>query len=267
VDFSTGKRRYGHPALNGVLPTPWLPLKKGQTLANGQRNGASHGKADANDAVVLTLRKRNSLNRRSRRVSATNRRASASNLNLLIPELHNDDSTPASAPPADTSSSSNPWQDAHRTGGTALRSQTMPNQPHQLTHRLSYDHASGIIMLPDDSWLDDEDRDSDSDYGSTPSPASGPEVSIHEGTAGTQHQNAADSGTPGGVAAPGAIALENSQASSSSSGPITMPSKRRYATYFHRPERRRQQQTAAAAGGSGAGGNANNTTGVIPGPQ
>ncbi|KAG8813472.1 hypothetical protein FRC17_001557 [Serendipita sp. 399] len=30
--LNTGKRRYGHPALTGVLPTPWLPLKKGETF-------------------------------------------------------------------------------------------------------------------------------------------------------------------------------------------------------------------------------------------
>ncbi|KAF5354076.1 hypothetical protein D9756_007257 [Leucocoprinus leucothites] len=38
--LNTGKRRYGHPALNGVLPEPWLPLKKGQTLIN--HNNITH---------------------------------------------------------------------------------------------------------------------------------------------------------------------------------------------------------------------------------
>ncbi|TFY73230.1 hypothetical protein EWM64_g10782, partial [Hericium alpestre] len=40
--LNTGKRRYGHPVLTGVLPQPWLPLKKGQTLVNArpQKAGA-----------------------------------------------------------------------------------------------------------------------------------------------------------------------------------------------------------------------------------
>ncbi|SRR5258708_6878285 len=62
--LSTGKRRYGHPALNGPLPQPWLPLKKGQTLANfvdrdhGEGNGSSSVSDSHAQAVVLTLRRR-----------------------------------------------------------------------------------------------------------------------------------------------------------------------------------------------------------------
>src|SRR5882757_7341960 len=55
--LNTGKRRYGHPALTGVLPTPWLPLKKGETLANYLDRDSAKA-PDGGNAVVLTLRRR-----------------------------------------------------------------------------------------------------------------------------------------------------------------------------------------------------------------
>ncbi|EEB88492.1 hypothetical protein MPER_13641, partial [Moniliophthora perniciosa FA553] len=60
--LNTGKRRYGHPALTGVLHEPWLPLKKGQTINNSTSNDRERGgglsRSNPNQAVVLTLRKR-----------------------------------------------------------------------------------------------------------------------------------------------------------------------------------------------------------------
>jgi len=73
-----------------------------------------------------------------------------------------------------------PWQDAStstthprasKRPGTGLRPTTgRLSGTRALTHRLSYDHASGVIMLPDeDAWLDSEDSDigvdSDADDG------------------------------------------------------------------------------------------------------
>ncbi|KAH7869805.1 uncharacterized protein C8R40DRAFT_1163358 [Lentinula edodes] len=188
--LNTGKRRFGHPALNGVLPEPWLPLKKGQTLTNheNRNNGSPRQGNDSNQAVVLTLRKRASVVRRSRLISRqTLTSESAAN-------------------------NSNPWQDAQSSTG---RTQTAPNVIH---HRLSFDHATGVIMIPDDeNWLA-EDVDSDEeDYGAagidriqrtqTEPAISGSEV-VSE-----------DEDLP--------IAASPSRTS-------------RYGTYFHHPERRRQ---------------------------
>ncbi|KIK63926.1 hypothetical protein GYMLUDRAFT_241156 [Collybiopsis luxurians FD-317 M1] len=190
--LNTGKRRYGHPALNGVLPEPWLPLKKGQTLTNheNRNNGTSRQGNDGGQTVVLTLRKRPSTVRRSRVVSTS------------IP-------TPGSSS-ENNGTTSNPWQDAR----SSRRSQTTPNVLH---HRLSFDHASGVIMMPDDeNWLvDDVDSDED-DYGDEADPRMPTEASRSEAV---------------------------SEDEDSASGPSlsASPSRiSRYGTYFHHPEKRRQ---------------------------
>ncbi|TFK68047.1 DUF221-domain-containing protein [Pluteus cervinus] len=172
--LNTGKRRYGHPALNGVLPEPWLPLKKGQTLVNGA-NGTRSPRA-ANHAVVLTLRKRSSFIRRLPKVAGS-----------LV----------------------NPWEDAQSRSDPSSNSQGPSPTP--LNHRLSFDHATGVIMLPDDGdWLREE-SDSDHEPG---------------------YSASAESGTEPG---------EPSSDSSSVAGVPPTPSRTsRYGTYFHHPERRRQ---------------------------
>lgn len=135
---STGKRRYGHPALNGVLPQPWLPLKKGQSIVNhGRTNGAKPDK----QAVVLTLRKRKSIMHGNR---------------------------PSTFPAV-----SSPLRK-----GTTPRGRGLPDEPQDddnpgpselpMNNRLSYDQASGVIVLPEDSdWLGGE-SDSDAEYMSSP---------------------------------------------------------------------------------------------------
>jgi len=76
-----------------------------------------------------------------------------------------------------------------------------PSEPH-INHRLSYDQATGVIMLPEGSdWLG-EDSDSDAEYMSS------------------------------------AENLENPD-NISALPHIRTPTKR-YATYYHHPERRRQ---------------------------
>ncbi|KAF5342756.1 hypothetical protein D9757_014508 [Collybiopsis confluens] len=184
--LNTGKRRYGHPALNGVLPEPWLPLKKGQTLTNheSRHNGASRQGND--QAVVLTLRKRPSTIRRSRLLSTSR-------------------STPGSAV-----DNSNPWEDTP----SPRRSQTSPSV---IQHRLSFDHASGVIMMPDDEhWLiDDVDSDEEDDYSNEPALRLPAEPSRSEAV---------------------------SEDEDSAPGPSISASPRisRYGTYFHHPEKRRQ---------------------------
>ncbi|TFY67710.1 hypothetical protein EVJ58_g1447 [Rhodofomes roseus] len=157
--LNTGKRRYGHPALNGVLPMPWLPLAKKEqsSTTNGAQPAATAEIAEdhTNHAVVVTLRKRRSVIRPdSRQVTAP---ASA-------------DGTPASAPAdldhipspgeqlASPETTANPWQDVQPRRPTARR------QAPPLPHRLSYDQGSGVIVLPEnDDWLIDEESSSDED--------------------------------------------------------------------------------------------------------
>lgn len=201
---STGKRRYGHPALNGVLPEPWLPLKKGQTLVNSDRNGTRAHKDIGDQAVVLTLRKRYSVarSRLGRQQSQDGRRES----NVAGPSSREVSNASASAQ-VDPTAVIDPWQDVRpdvrRTG-----SQT-------LSHRLSYDHASGVIMLPDHDWLEEEEDDSEEqDYGME----NGLEQSVTESMINEE--------------------TVPSPASASPAQPLSRLS--RYGTYFHHPERRRQ---------------------------
>ena len=185
--FSTGKRRYGHPALNGVLPQPWLPLKKGQSIQNGPPSAPPASEVDTTPAVVLTLRKRYSISARTKPA----------------------DAAPApGAPPQENASDTpeNPWQDA--VSPTSER-----HRASHLHHRLSFDAASGVIMLPDDGdWLEDE-SDSDEDYG----------VVRTQPAPGLQE-------TAGATAAPQGQVAQS---------PPTSVSKR-YATYYHHPERRKR---------------------------
>jgi len=201
--LNTGKRRYGHPALNGVLPEPWLPLKKGQTLTNNDRNGNHRPPKDSGDqAVVLTLRKRYS--RGGRRRSQDSRRdvgnsSSTGGVRLEVPD-------------GDPTVISNPWED------TRPRARRSYDQA-PASHRLSYDHASGVIMLPDDGdWLEVEEEDDDSD-----------------------EQNF---GTANG------LEVESILNDDSVVNPPSSPNRpSRYGTYFHHPERsaaRRRQSIPGA---------------------
>ncbi|KIY44321.1 DUF221-domain-containing protein, partial [Fistulina hepatica ATCC 64428] len=147
--LNTGKRRYGHPALNGVLPEPWLPLKKGQSLVNT----LVHHDDSLGPAVVLSLRKRTSLIRK-RALMTGGDLATNENSSLSVP----------AAPHA--------------------QSRQTP-----LGHRLSFDQATGVINLPDDEgWLggepditdDHEDIDSDEELD-----ANGTQE--HDGTSPPEH--------------------------------------------------------------------------------
>ncbi|TFK37064.1 hypothetical protein BDQ12DRAFT_713700 [Crucibulum laeve] len=209
--LNTGKRRYGHPALNGVLPEPWLPLKKGQTLVNNDHGGNHRASKDPNQAVVLTLRKRYSSLRRTGRQESRD---------LVVGSSGSGAQTQSDIPATDPTTiiNNNPWQD---TRPNARRSQT---QPARLSHRLSYDHASGVIMLPEDGeWLEDEEEDSDEeDYGTE----NGLERSVTETVLSDDPTS-----TP---------MVTSSTASPSRSS--------RYGTYFHHPERRRQTIPGAFPG-------------------
>lgn len=103
----------------------------------------------------------------------------------------------------------NPWQDAGPQEG--------PSHSHPLNHRLSFDEASGVIMLPDNGdWLEEE-PDSDEDI---------------------QHENAEPLDMS--IIAESVVG-ENDENGVSSTAPVsTSPTRMsRYGTYFHHPEKRR----------------------------
>uniref|UniRef100_D8QM36 DUF221-domain-containing protein n=1 Tax=Schizophyllum commune (strain H4-8 / FGSC 9210) TaxID=578458 RepID=D8QM36_SCHCM len=211
--LNTGKRRYGHPALNGVLPEPWLPLKKGQTLVNSQH---LHKDATGNGepAVVLSLRKR---------ASVVHRRRSAAAPDLLSGEAANGE-------PRDDA---NPWQQESPARPSQRRARTAPAPLH---HRLSFDQATGVINLPDDeSWLDEEDVDSDEDYGTVQ------HIVVHNPSRRTSLMGQGRQGSVG--------PQRGSVAGDSVVGEEGTPSRTsRYGTYFHHPERRRLQIPGAFPG-------------------
>lgn len=205
VFFSTGRRRYGHPALNGVLPQPWLPLKKGQTLVNREtanQNGSS------NEAVVLTLRKRYSSIRKGKRGRTISQSLAQEPGVGLGREGYSDAE----------STLGNPWSDLRTDERRASQSARKVN------HRLSFDDASGVIILPEEAhWLmEDVDSDSEEDYGNDTTPSTS---SVHE------NQPSSSAGVDGGIVT-----------SLSQTSPViaASPSIQRHGTYFHHPEKRRQ---------------------------
>ncbi|KAI0317538.1 DUF221-domain-containing protein [Amylostereum chailletii] len=211
--LNTGKRRYGHPALTGLLPHPWLPLKKGETLVNSTTSNGRAAKSD--QAVVLTLRKRYSMVRRGAGQLAAGGRSAIKD--LLTPSAAGSSSAPAEE------TTTNPWEEGSHTAnsrpGPSHRANTAPAPIH---HRLSYDFASGVIVLPESAdWLGDgggSDSDSDVDYGT-----------------------AVDaSGLPVGGGEPIPIVGEQGEdTAGTENGSRVAVMKGRHRTYFHHPERRR----------------------------
>ncbi|KAH9979789.1 hypothetical protein BJV74DRAFT_946869 [Russula compacta] len=130
--LNTGKKRYGHPALTGSLPQPWLPLRRGETLVNSQNTNRG-------------------------RISAVGSSAPSRS----VPTQDSVQNSTASSGELGGDMTNNPWQES--TAGPSNH----PQLHHTLNHRLSYDFGSGVIILPDDGiWLDGVDSDSDDDDGS-----------------------------------------------------------------------------------------------------
>jgi hypothetical protein len=157
---------------------------------NGYRNGLMRIPLESTHGIVLSLRKQYSMLRKkvTRRSQTT---ADGENeVHALVSDTH----------------ASNPWAEAVA-GPTHA-----PNYQH---HRLSYDPASGVIMLPEgDDWLmhmDDDDDDDSSDECGNATPQSG-EVASNASQEDLGHVL--------------------------SSSPPTSP-KRRHGTYYHHPERRK----------------------------
>ncbi|KAF8193023.1 hypothetical protein BJ912DRAFT_1094023 [Pholiota molesta] len=211
--LNTGKRRYGHPALNGVLPEPWLPLKKGQTLVNNDNGNHRPSREPGDQAVVLTLRKRYSVARpRGSGTRPTSQDSRAGPGPSTLAQLD-----PSTAPPpvvADPTTVIDPWQDAGSHHRRASGSHGQREHHHRvLSHRLSYDHASG-----------EEETESEEDYGGATENGldqSVTESMLNEPVGGAGAQGVGGTGGAGG-----------------GGGPLARLS--RYGTYFHHPERRRQ---------------------------
>lgn len=107
---------------------------------------------------------------------------------------------------AGNDSSGNPWEDA----GSSSRPISQP-----LSHRLSFDHSTGVIMLPDNGdWLEGGDSDSEEeDYGvQTP-----PVPSNRSQDTDLQQAWGGDTGNL-----------------------VSQSPNKRYSTYYHHPERRKR---------------------------
>lgn len=213
---STGKKRYGHPALTGLLPQPWLPLKKGETLVNTHDAGRTRQKIG--QAVVLSLRKRYSVHRMGDSTLPTE---SASR---TVVNQDNVRTVTSGAGELNGEIINNPWQE--QLAGTPSTSQTH----RAISHRLSYDFDSGVIILPDDeAWPEGLDSDSEDDAGGADN-SSRPFQAV-----------LSNSAIPvGGQEVVGAADVQN----------VSMSSKTRYGTYFHHPERRWQSVPGAFPTGS-----------------
>ncbi|KZV93163.1 DUF221-domain-containing protein [Exidia glandulosa HHB12029] len=202
--LNTGKRRYGHPALTGILPSPWLPLKKGQTLANylDGRRRAKGGDGDGNDAVVLTLRRRKSMAR---------------------PDVRRQSSIPLSQQQQGASQDTlthgaNPWDSASVLAGR------------QVSHRLSFDHATGVINLPEED--DEPERDLEAGAG----------AGVDESSSDSEYGSASSMSGDGAHAALSDIAEHEHGRETSgegTSGGASSAGGTRHRTYYHHPEKRK----------------------------
>jgi len=175
--LNTGKRRYGHPALNGLLPLPWLPATKGHSLGGSDTNAAPKTAANIQPAVVVTLRKRYSSLKQDAQSLFTAGAASTSANGAgeqAQAEQHEQ-------PMEDTIV--NPWRESPR---------PRLSQSEHLTHRLSFDYGSGVIALPEgEGWLPDDESDSDDELPDARQSAahSGPEDTDGPGLASPKRYN------------------------------------------------------------------------------
>ena len=197
--------------MTGLLPQPWLPLKKGETLVN--THNADRTRQKIGQAVVLSLRKRYGVHRMGDSTLPT---GSASR---TVANQDNVRTVTSSPGELNGEMINNPWQE--QITGSSSTSQTH----RAITHRLSYDFDSGVIILPDDEvWPGGLDSDSEDDVGSA-NDISRPSQVVQS-----------DSAIPGGgQEVVGTADVQN----------VSMSSKTRYGTYFHHPERRWQSVPGA----------------------
>lgn len=155
--LNTGRRRYAHPALNGVLPFPWLPAKA--------RPRAFGDGATERRGVVLSLRRKVAKKLKTSQNDAEGEEEGSS---TSLPEgwaTGGDEERPSNSRKdsggergmsgSQISSSSNPWRDPTPTPGSS---------GNRLSKKVSYDPTSGVIAMPDEGnvW-GDEESESDAD--------------------------------------------------------------------------------------------------------
>ncbi|WWC59373.1 uncharacterized protein I303_101925 [Kwoniella dejecticola CBS 10117] len=180
--LNTGRRRYAHPALSGLLPTPWLPAKA--KFGDGAKGGGKR-------SVVLSLR-RKVAKKLSKQINGQQGGHSdeepGSGPSSGIPEGW---STGQSLKPSNSSTSLKKQRSASRSGlgtygstGTSTsdnlnpwRDPTPPPSElsmsaSQLRKKISFDPGSGVIALPEDEeniWGDeDEDEDDEEEQEEEP---------------------------------------------------------------------------------------------------
>ncbi|WOO82803.1 Calcium permeable stress-gated cation channel 1 [Vanrija pseudolonga] len=177
--LNTGRRRYAHPALNGKLPTPWLP-------ENDRPPAFGDGAAERR-GVVLSLRRRLGRRFRKQRNGAgteetddgrTSRETTPGSVNEDDPwASRSSGGQSSSQPPAPTrrdtsngseasSTPSNPW--AREATPPPAAAPAAPPSP------LDYDVGSGVIALGDEHVWHDH-CDSDEEDTPTDTPAQVPE--------------------------------------------------------------------------------------------
>jgi hypothetical protein len=244
--LNTGKRRYGHPALTGILPQPWLPIKKGQSLANYvDRDGADSGSdglelqgRKKNPTVVLTLRKRFSKVQKGMSRIVGHRNSSTGLQSGGSFGMSEGPVTSGHESADSLSNIPNPWTDAAPRPRPRLQNSATSRN---LTKRLSFDHATGIIMLPDnEEWLMDGEIESDSeeDYLAENGGTYGA-VGTGGGLAGPSGQTPApENGTGRTPIQPGGNDVDTASVAPSSESQL-LTFGRRPATYYHHPEKRR----------------------------
>lgn len=213
--------------MNGVLPQPWLPLKKGQTLANfvdhdvdTNANTVQNGRRNKNkpdvqgEAVVLTMRRRVSVMRKDvrhfagRLIGKGGAREGEDDATVAVSNTSDEGEGHATVPRPPSDAGSNPWREA-----APGPSQPVPSASYPRARRLSYDAATGVMNLSDDDdgfAADAADEDSDEDV------------------------RTSGGNTPGDEEAP-----TNYGATSDSAPRVG----RRRSTYWHHPDRKRVSGT------------------------
>ena len=176
-------------------------------MNNDHRTDAPHV-GQVNDTVVLTLRKRPSMVRN---------RGASRDFSRGTPGSSSADGIDQD--PVHIAINSNPWED---TRPRHLRSGSGNGN-----HRLSFDVASGVIMLPDDGdWLE---NDVDSD-----------EESYGIGNNGGLDGSTAEPSGEGDSASVVDGDRDEDTGRVTPTIPVSPSRTSRYGTYFHHPERRRQ---------------------------
>nr|XP_019005258.1 uncharacterized protein I203_02105 [Kwoniella mangroviensis CBS 8507]OCF68719.1 membrane protein [Kwoniella mangroviensis CBS 8507] len=178
--LNTGRRRYAHPALSGLLPTPWLPVKA--KFGDGAKEGGKR-------SVVLSLRRKVAKNlQRERGANGGDTPDSGNGSGSGIPEgwstgqsLRPSKSSTSLKKPSTspgegaggsrsgsygaTGDSSNPWRDP-----TPPPSEL--NASGMLRKKISFDPGSGVIALPEHNIWGDEEEDDDEENNGEDEPES-----------------------------------------------------------------------------------------------